>query len=122
MEVIVDSLKSLKEETSDWLSEVKSTISSLESDHIITIGRGYGSSRSHANITDVSVYRTHVAIPFIDVLLENIDRRFTSKAIKILTAMSVFNPSLLPPKDYLSTYGVDEITALADFYGKSLME
>ena len=32
--------------------------------------------------------------------------------------MSVFNPSLLPPKDYLSTYGVDEITTLADFYGK----
>ncbi len=64
LEATVDSLKSLKEETSDWLSEVKSTTSSLENDYSITIGNGYGPSRSHKNITDVSIYRTHVALPF----------------------------------------------------------
>lgn len=60
----------LKEESSDWISEVKSIISSLDNDYSITIGSGYG-SRSHANITDVSIYCTH------DVLLEDIDWRFT---------------------------------------------
>ncbi len=55
--------------------------------------------------------------PF-DVLLENIDRRFNSNAVKILTAMSVFNPSLLPAKEDLSSYGVDKISCLGDFYGK----
>ncbi len=56
--------------------------------------------------------------PF-DVLLKNIDRRFNSNAVKILTAMSVFNPSLLPAKEDLrSSYGVDKISCLGDFYGK----
>ena len=51
LKVTVESLKSLKEENSDWLSHVKSTISMLRSDYSIN-----GSSRSHAHITDVSVY------------------------------------------------------------------
>ncbi len=55
--------------------------------------------------------------PF-DVLLENIDRKFNSNAVKILTAMSVFNPSLLPAKEDLSSYGVDKISCLGDFHGK----
>ena len=32
--------------------------------------------------------------------------------------MSIFNPSLLPSKDSLNVYGNDEITLLANFYGK----
>ncbi len=58
LEATVDSC--LKEETSDWLSEVKSTTSSLENDYSKTIGNDYGPSRSHKNITDVSIYCTHV--------------------------------------------------------------
>lgn len=117
LKTTTDSLESLKEETSDWLSDVKCAISSLASEYSITVSRGYG-SRSHAYITDVSVYRTHVAIPYIDALLKNIDERFSTNAVKILTAMSVFNPALLPPKESLNTYGVDKITTLADFYGE----
>ena len=37
LKVTVESLKSLKEENSDWLSHVKSTISMLRSDYSITI-------------------------------------------------------------------------------------
>ena len=95
LKITTDPLESLKEEMSDWLSEVKSTISSLASEHSITISVGYG-SRSHA---DISVYHTRVAIPYIDALLKNIDERFSANAVKILTAMSVFNPSLLPQKE-----------------------
>lgn len=54
------------------------------------------------------MYHTHIAIPYIDALL---NERFSTNAVK-------FNPSLLPPKESLSTYGIDKITILADFYGK----
>ena len=39
LKVTVESLKSLKEENSDWLSHVKSTISMLRSDYSITINK-----------------------------------------------------------------------------------
>lgn len=86
---------------------------------MITISRGYGSTRSHANTTDISAYTTGVAIPYIDALLKNImEEIFSNEAVKILAAMSIFNPALLPSKESLNTYGNDEITLLANFYGK----
>ena len=115
MSATIESLEDLKKEDSDWVSEVESTVSTLESEYEIT---GYGPTRSHSNIIAVSDYRTHVAIPYIDTLLGNIRKRFSDKAIQILSAMSVFHPASLPEKDSLSTYGNNEIACLANFYGK----
>ena len=52
LKMTTDSLESLKQETSDWLSDVKCAISSLASEYSITVSAGYG-SRSHANTTDI---------------------------------------------------------------------
>ena len=101
-----------------WVSEVEFAVSTLESEYEITVCTGYGPTRSHSNITTVSVYRTRVAIPYIDTLLGNIRKRFSDKAIQILSAMSVFHPASLPEKDSVSTYGNNEIACLANFYGK----
>ena len=38
--------------------------------------------------------------------------------MKIVTAMSIFNPSLLPTEDSLPSYGNEQIKILAEFYGK----
>ena len=38
--------------------------------------------------------------------------------MKIVTAMSIFNPSLLPTEDSLPSYGNEQIKELAEFYGK----
>lgn len=37
--------------------------------------------------------------------------------MKLLVASSIFNPAELPTEDSLSTYGVQQIKELADFYG-----
>ena len=63
-------------------------------------------------------YRTLVAIPYVDSLLLNIKSRFTDKAVKIVTAMSIFSPSLLPAEASLPSYGSEQIKILAEFYGK----
>ena len=55
----------------------------------------------------------------IIALLENIKSRFTDKAVNIITAMSLFNPSLLPTEDSLPSYGNEQIQVLAEFYGKA---
>ena len=53
-------------------------------------------------------------------LIKNIKKRFLDKTVKIVTAMSIFNPSLLPPtEDSLPLYGNDHIRTLAEFYGKN---
>ena len=44
--------------------------------------------------------------------------RFTDKALKVVTVISIFNPSLLPTEDSLPSYGNEQITILAEFYGK----
>ena len=71
-----------------------------------------------SSIITIADYRTLVAIPYIDALLENIKSRFTVKPAKIVTAMSIFNPSLLTNEDSLSSYGKEQIKILAEFYGK----
>ena len=45
--------------------------------------------------------------------------RFTDKALKVVTVISIFNPSLLPTEDSLpSYYGNEQIKILAELYGK----
>ena len=54
----------------------------------------------------------------MDCLIENINRRFTDKAVKILSATSVFDPTKFPTEEALIlAYGLEEIRILADFYG-----
>ena len=63
--------------------------------HGITLDT-HGSERPHwSSITMVTEYWSLVAIPYVDALLENIENRFTDEAVKIVTAMSIFSPSLL---------------------------
>ena len=101
------------------MSSVESEISLLKEKHHITLGT-HGSARSHwSSITTIAEYRTLVAIPYVDALLANIKSRFTDKAVKIITAMSIFNPSLLPTEDSLPSYGNEQIKILAEFYGKA---
>ena len=109
LKVTNDQLKHLKEEKSEWLSSVESEISLLKEKHNITLGT-HGSARSHwSSITTIAEYRTLVAIPYVDALLANIKSRFTDKAVKVVTAMSIFNPSLLPTEDSLPSYGNEQI-------------
>ena len=112
-------LEHLKEENSEWLTSVESEISLLKEKYDITLGMTRGSARSRwFSITTIAEYQTQVAIPYIDALLENIKNRFTDKAVKIITAMSIFNPSLLPTDDSITSYGNDQIQVLAQFYGE----
>ena len=71
-----------------------------------------------SSITTIAEYRTSLALPYDDALLANIKSRFTDKAVKVVTAMSIFNPSLLPTEDTLPSYGNEQIKILAEFYGK----
>ena len=103
LKVTTDQLEHLKEEKSEWLSSVESEISLLKEKHDITVGTvTHTSARSHwSSITTIAEYRTKIAIPYINALLENIKNRFSDKAVKIVTAMSIFIPSLLPTEDSL---------------------
>ena len=53
-----------------------------------------------------------------DSFLLNINSQFTDKAVKIVTAMSIFSPSLLPTEASLPSYSSEQIKILAGFYGK----
>ena len=49
-----------------------------------------------SSITTIAECQTLVAIPYVDALLANIKSRFTDKAVKVVTAMSIFNPAYYP--------------------------
>jgi len=120
--IILDSIQAellcLKEEQAEWCSEVDSTVRKLESEHGITIT--YRSSRSGMGSTrTVSEFRSGVATPYIDALVDNIKRRFSDEAIKVLVSASIFNPASLPTDpSALPAYGRTQIQALAEFYGQ----
>ncbi len=119
LKATTDQLEHLKDEKSEWLISVESQISQLKEKHGITLNTvTCGSTRSRWFSISTTEYRTQVAIPYIDALLENIESRFTDKAVEIITAMSIFNPFLLPTEDSLHSYGTEEIKVLAEFYGK----
>ena len=119
LKVTTNQLEHLKEENSEWLTSVESEISLLKEKYDITLGMTRRSARSRwFSITTIAEYQTQVAIPYIDALLENIKSRFTDKAVKIITAMSIFNPSLLPTDDSITSYSNDQIQVLAQFYGE----
>ena len=118
LKITTDQLEHLKDERSEWLGSVESEISLLKEKHDITLAT-HGSTRSRwSSITTTAEYQTLVAIPYVDSLLLNIKSRFTDKAVKIVTAMSIFSPSLLPVEAFLPSYGSEQIKILAEFYGK----
>ena len=79
----------MKEGDCDWMSKVNEKVSELEQKHGIEVSHIFGSSR--LNIQTVSDFRTRIAIPYIDKLLENIKHRFSDNALKVVTAMSHSN-------------------------------
>ena len=86
--------------------------------HNTTLGT-HGSTRSRwSSITTIAEYRTLATIPYVDALLANNKSRFSEKAVKVVTAMSIFNPSLLPTEDSLPSYRNEQIKILSEFYGK----
>ena len=120
VKILVDELRSLKSEESEWCSTVQSTIIKLEEEYDIVVGaQRHGSARSKsARISTLQEYTECVAIPYLDCLIENINRRFTDEAVKILSATSVFDPTKFPTEEALIlAHGLEEIRILADFYG-----
>ncbi len=100
------------------MGSFESEISLLNEKHDITLST-HGAARSRwSSITTTAEYQTLVAIPYVHSLLLNIKSRFTDKAVKIVTAMSIFSPSLLPAEAFLPSYGNEQIKILAEFYGK----
>ena len=118
LKVVTDQLEHLKEETSEWLGTVETVISQLQEKYDIVL-RKHGSRRGNwSSITSMCEYQTLVVILYIDSLLENIRNRFSDRSLKIVTAMSIFNPATLPSEESLSSYGNEQIKPLAAFYGE----
>ena len=112
----VDELKNLKDEKADWCSSTELALVRLQKEFNIEIGRHHSRSR-FMTISTVKDYHELAVIPYIDSLIGNINGRFSDKAVKLLVATSIFNPAELPIYDSLSSYGVQQIKELADFYG-----
>ena len=75
VKILLDELRSFKSEESEWCSTVQSTIIKLEEEYDIVVGQRHGSARSKsARISTLQVYREHVAIPYLDSLIENINQ------------------------------------------------
>ena len=109
----------MESEKADWCSLAESILAKLETEYEITIGRHTpGSARSFfAKISSIKEYLSHIGIPYIDALLENINSRFSDSVVKLIVATSIFNPAQLPAEESLSYRGLQEIQELTDFYG-----
>ena len=117
LESILKELHHLKEDEAEWCSAVTTLVENLESDHEITITRGF-SVRSSTIVQSLPEFRTKVALPYIDASLHNVHNRFSDEAVKLLVSSSVFIPASLPPKEAsLPAYGKKEVDVFAQFYG-----
>jgi hypothetical protein len=88
----------------------------MEAKHGIAISKTAKTRGTPA--TTIEEFRVHVAIPYVDALVSNINTRFSDEVVKILTSSSIFNPALLPESEtQLSAYGALQVKTLADFYG-----
>ena len=96
---IIEELKSLKSGGAKWCSDAISLRATLEEKHGITITAHAGITRGTSTLSSVEDFRVKVAIPYLSALIENIERRFSGKIVKLLTASSIFSPSLFPPKE-----------------------
>lgn len=119
--IILESIteEHLKDEKAEWCSLVESTVEMLSSEHDITLRSISTRGRSGVNADTIAGFRASVAIPYVDVLLSNINGRFSDAVVKLLASSSIFNPTLLPTEETaLLEYGKKELEVLVDFYGK----
>ena len=113
----LEELKSLRYSEASWCTSAESAISSLETEHGITVKSRTGPNRAATAISSIEEFRVHVAIPYIDQLMTNMNDRFSDEVVKLVVS-SVFNPSLLPDNEsLLPSYGNSQVQDLADFYG-----
>ena len=116
---IIEVLKSLKTSGAKWCSDAALLKAILEEKHGIAIAARAGITRGTSTLSSVEDFQVKVAIPYLSALIENIERRFSGKVIKLLTASSILSPSLFPPKENVSGYGDKEIELLSSFYGSA---
>jgi hypothetical protein len=114
---IIEELQSLKSGDAKWCSDAMSLKETLEEKHGITITARAGITRGTSTIPTFEDFRVKVALPYLSALMENIQRRFSDKIVALLSASSIFSPSLFPPKEKLSGFGDKEIELLSAFYG-----
>ena len=115
LQSITEEIKHLKDEKAEWCTLVETTVELL-SEHNITLM--HISTRGRHATTMVE-FRDSVAVPYIDVLLSNINAHFSNAVVKLLVSSSVFHPALLPAEETaLADYGKKELQVLVDFYGK----
>ena len=61
-----------------------------------------------------------MAIPYLDTLIANINRRFSDEVVDLVVAASVFNPALLSDDaTLLRAYGNSKLSTLGNFYGEN---
>eukprot|EP00800_Vazella_pourtalesii_P022114 TRINITY_DN8509_c0_g1_i1.p1 TRINITY_DN8509_c0_g1~~TRINITY_DN8509_c0_g1_i1.p1 ORF type:complete len:111 (-),score=3.82 TRINITY_DN8509_c0_g1_i1:78-410(-) len=82
----------MESEKADWCSLAESILAKLETEYEITIGRHTpGSARSFfGKISSFKEYLSHIGIPYIDALLENINSRFSDSVVKLLSCYIYF--------------------------------
>ncbi len=115
---IVDEIKHLKDPGSEWCSIVESTVEMLETEHSISVKNTSSTSRNAVCANTMAEFRDTVAIPYIDLLISNINSRFSEGVVKLLVCSS-FNPASIPTEEMaLTEYGKEELKVLVDFYGK----
>ena len=115
LQSITEEIKHLKDEKAEWCTLVETTVELL-SEHDITLMHISTRGR-HA--TTMAEFRDSLTVPYIDVLLPNINARFSNAVVKLLVSSSVFHPALLPAEETaLADYGKKELQVLVDFYGK----
>ena len=68
--------------------------------------------------TTMAEFRDSVAVPYIDVLLSNINAPFSNAVVKLLVSSSVFHPE----ETALADYDKKELQVLVDFCGKEATE
>lgn len=122
LESVLDQIKSLKEDNAIWCSEVERAVSSLQDNYDITVGTVVGVTRGASSFSDLKGFRDSVVIPYIDILVENIENRFAEEGVRLLMAASIFNPAQLPGVNdpTFNSYGRKEIQLLANFYGQEI--
>ena len=70
-------------------------------------------------ITSFVQFRVQVDIPYLDILIANINSRFSGELVKLVVSASVFNPALLPDDETLfRAYGNSKLSTLANVYGE----
>ena len=65
----------------------------------------------------VQQFRVQVAVLYLDILIENINCRFSGVVVELVVSASVFNPTLLPDDEtLLRACGNAKLSALANFF------